>query len=75
MLPTGDDGNRMEVLKTELYKILANLWPSCSRYRSVERTLHAKEPQHINGNSTQEYCVTSGDCQRPKLTRKGENLH
>ena len=75
MLPTRDDGNRKDVLKTKLYKILANLQSSCSSYRSVECTPHAKEPQRINGNSTQEYRVTSGDCRRPKLTRKGENLH
>lgn len=58
MLPLRGDGNRTEVLKTKQYKILANLRPSCSSYRSVERTLHAKELQRINGKSRQEYRVT-----------------
>jgi len=75
MLPMRDDRNTMEVLKTKLYKIFANLQPSCSSYRSIECTLHAKEPQCINGNSTQEFCVTSGDCWRSKLTSKAKNLH
>lgn len=64
MLSSRNDGNRTEVLKIKWYKILANLQPLCSSYRSVECTLHAKELQHINGNGTQEYhvtIVTAGD--------------
>lgn len=73
MCPLREWGNRMSVVKTKLYKIPAGLQPTCSR--SVKYTYHDKKPQHINGNSMWKFFVISSDCQRPKTTRKGENLH